>query len=119
MPVTTFVDSQTSATIQIAGERPGEKQHIACDFGGVHAKRLSLIAQQRVAPLTALSVEYNDAMFLGEVVTASEHAGGKWHLEVKIEQILTGLQSLMNLRSSLLGEGVPSALRMVPAGAGR
>jgi len=117
--VTSFADLSNCATIQIAGDRLGEKRQISCDFGGVQGKRLSLTAYERIAPSTPLTVEYNDAMFLGEVVASSHHAGGKWHIEVKVEQVLTGLQSLMNLRASLLGEGVPSALRLVPAGAAR
>ena len=115
--MTTFADVPNSAIIQIAGERLGEKTQIACEFCGVAGKRLSLTAPRRVAPQTPLSVEYNDAMFLGEVVAASQHAGGEWHIDVKIEQILTGLQSLMNLRANLLGEAVPSSLRLVPSGA--
>jgi hypothetical protein len=39
-----------------------------------------------------------------------------WKLEIKVEQILTGLQSLMALRSHLLGERVPDTARMMPLG---
>ena len=114
--MTTYAQLSDPATIQIPGERLGEKQCAICEFGGVEGKRLSLFAQMRVAPSTPVTVEYNDALFLGEIVSATHHAGGRWHLDIKIEQILTGLESLMNLRANLLGEPVPTPLRMVPAG---
>ena len=117
--MTTFADLPNTATIQIPGERLGEKQQISCEFGGVEGKRLSLLAQVRVAPSTPVTVEYHDALFLGEVVCATQHAGGIWHVDVQIEQILNGLQSLMNLRANLLGEPIPSALRMSLVGASR
>lgn len=113
----TFADLPNHATLQIAGDRPGEKQQIPCQFDGVNGKRLSLMASQRLPVSTALTVEYNDAMFLGEVIACTQDVRSNWHIEMKIEQILTGLQSLMNLRANLLGEPVPSALRMMPAGA--
>jgi hypothetical protein len=37
-----------------------------------------------------------------------------WKVEIKVEQILTGLQSLVALRSRLLYENAPQPLRMVP-----
>jgi hypothetical protein len=85
----------------------------------MQGKRLLLETTQRLATSTAVSVEYNDAMFLGEVIVSSSEASGSWHLEVKVEQILTGLQSLVSLRSRLLGEGVASPLNLVPAGIGK
>lgn len=70
---------------------------------------MELIAMERVAPSTPITVEYNDALFLSEVVVCTQDVSGNWHLETKIEQILTGLQSLMNLRANLLGETPPVA----------
>jgi hypothetical protein len=37
-------------------------------------------------------------------------------MEIKVEQILTGLHSLMALRARLLGEAVPQQLTMMPVG---
>jgi hypothetical protein len=82
-------------------------------------KRMLLEAGQRLPTSTAVSIEYNDAMFLGEVVACTSGTGSSWQVEVKIEQILTGLQSLVALRSRLLGEGVSSPASLVPAGMGR
>jgi hypothetical protein len=37
-------------------------------------------------------------------------------VEIKVQQILTGLKSLMALRAGLLGAGVPAPRGFVPAG---
>lgn len=89
-----------------------------CTVQGMQGKRLLLEAGQRLSTSAAVSIEYNDAMFLGEVIVCSSNEEGSWHVEVKVEQILTGLQSLVGLRSRLLGESVSSPFGLVPAGAG-
>lgn len=84
----------------------GARQFVNCTFDGLNGKRLEVTCEQRVQPGEAIQVEYNDAMFLGEVLASSHNVDDSWHLEIKVEQILTGLQSLVNLRSRLLGEPV-------------
>jgi hypothetical protein len=79
-------------------------------------KRLSLDASESVPVSTVISVEYDDQLFLGEVVICAETQQG-WSLQIKVEQILTGLQSLMALRARLLSEGVPQPLSLLPIGA--
>lgn len=115
-----FENRPQPAVIQVASSAANEPRiSVPCTFQGMQGKRLLLEASQRLSTSTAVSVEYNDAMFLGEVIICSSDAKGSWHVEVKVEQILTGLQSLVGLRSRLLGEGVPSPFGLVPAGAGR
>lgn len=80
------------------------------------SRRLVLETEEPLALSTALSVEYNDAMFLGEVVARAQSNGNRWEIEVRIEQILTGLQSLMALRAGLLGEAAPQPVTPGPAG---
>ena len=82
----------------------------------MEGKRLNLTSRDRLPALTALTVEYGDAMFLGEVVACTHNCDDTWHVEIKVEQILTGLQSLMNLRASLLGEQAPAPVKMAHAG---
>ena len=53
---------------------------------------------------TPVSVEYNDALFLGEVMLCKVGSDGVFRVEIFVEQILTGLQSLMALRAGLLGD---------------
>jgi hypothetical protein len=75
-------------------------------FQGMHGKRLTLETNECLPSSRAVSVEYDDSLFLGEVVSCvgSENS---WNVEIKVEQILNGLQSLLALRSRLLSEGVP------------
>ncbi len=102
---TTFGDHPHSAVIQIpTGDANGSKHHIPCTFEGIEGKRMVLESPERVGISTPISVEYNDAMFLGEVISCRRESGDTWQMEVKVEQILTGLQSLMALRVGLLGE---------------
>ncbi len=81
---------------------------------GMQGKRLGVDAAERIAVSTPVSVEYNDAMFLGEVLRCSQAANGAWDVEIKVEQILTGLQSLMKLRAHLIGEKVPQPINFAP-----
>ncbi|HMF75777.1 MAG TPA: hypothetical protein VK604_08965 [Bryobacteraceae bacterium] len=102
---TTFGDHPHSAVIQVpTGDANGSKYEIPCTFEGIHGKRLLLESPERLRISTPVSVEYNDALFLGEVISCRRESGDIWQMEVKVEQILTGLQSLMALRAGLLGE---------------
>lgn len=75
----------------------------------MQGKRLILEVSAPVPAFTAVTVEYNDALFLGEVITCAE-VNGLCKVEVKVEQILTGLQSLIALRARLLGENTAQSL---------
>jgi hypothetical protein len=78
-------------------------------FHGIDGKRLTLESREGVPLFSIVSVECNDVLFLGEVLTSVWTTNGSWRSEVKVEQVLTGLQSLINLRSHLLSEGVGTA----------
>lgn len=90
----------------------GERKKIICSFGEREGNRLVLYCQTKLATSAAVSVEYDDAMFLAEVVHCAGTGEGEWRVELQIEQVLTGLQSLIILRSRLLGE--PSAPTFAP-----
>jgi hypothetical protein len=75
-------------------------------FEGMHNRRLTLEASEALSAGQVVSVEYDDTLFLSEVLTCVA-SGRRWSIELKVEQILNGLQSLMNLRARLLNEGVP------------
>jgi hypothetical protein len=103
-----FGDQPQSALLKIAsGEPNGSKHEIRCIFGGMDGKSLKLEAPERIGISAPVSVEYSDAMFLGEVVACQRVNTGVWELNIKVDQILTGLQSLCTLRAQLLGESVP------------
>jgi hypothetical protein len=115
---TSFGDHPHSAILKIpSGEPNGAKHEIPCTFEGMDGKTLRLEAPERISISAPVSVEYSDAMFLGEVVGCQRAADGIWELQIKVDQILTGLQSLCALRAQLLGEGVPATTRgFVPVG---
>lgn len=111
---TCFSDNPPSALIKISGT-PGKSatSTIPCAFHGMQGKCLVVETREELVPGMAITVECDDALFLGEVVTATSVAGN-CRLEIKVEQILTGLQSLMALRAQLLNERAPIALATAP-----
>ncbi|MGI8962035.1 MAG: hypothetical protein ACR2IV_20215 [Bryobacteraceae bacterium] len=105
---TFYANDAPSAVIQLASpDADGRKRTVPCSFQGSEGKRLVLHANEPVPISSAVSVEFNDALFLGEVVACTGGVNRSCNIEIKIEQILSGLQSLMALRSHLLSEGVP------------
>lgn len=119
--MTTTSELFDRATILVPSGLPGEAPMLipAC-FRGRENRRLHLSTRERLASSTAVSVEYDDVMFLGEVIACSQDLDDRWHLEIEVEQILTGLQSLLNLRARLLGESVRAgAPERLPAAAAR
>jgi hypothetical protein len=115
--VTDFAEHPQSAVIQIGASHPGgARRSEPCVFREMKGKRLIVELGEPLRSSQAVSVEYNDAMFLGEVSGCQEVASGDFEVEVSVEQILTGLQSLMLLRAHLLDAAVPRAFTRVPAG---
>lgn len=106
-----FAGHPRSATVQIPSDGSGSRRTVSCAVQQADRRRLVLEAEERIAASTALSVEYNDAMFLGEVLACAPTGDNTWKIEVQIEQILTGLQSLMALRAGLLGEAAPEPIK--------
>ena len=103
-----YADDAPSAVIQLASpDADGKKRTVLCSFQGSEGKRLVLQASEPVPVSSAVSVEFNDALFLGEVVACTGPVNKACDIEIKVEQVLSGLQSLMALRSHLLSEGVP------------
>jgi hypothetical protein len=112
---TSFGDHPHTALLKIpTGESNGSKHEIPCTFEGMDGKHLKLEAPERISISAPVSVEYSDAMFLGEVIGCQRGIGGIWELNIKVDQILTGLQSLCLLRSQLLSEGLPVARGLAP-----
>ena len=104
---TTFPDQPRSATIQIPAADPVRgKRSLPSQFVDLSGKRLTLTAGEPVRRSTVVSVEYEDSMFLGEVLTCVG-TENSWTIEIKVEQVLNGLQSLIALRARLLSDGAP------------
>jgi hypothetical protein len=114
---TYFDEHPQSATIQIPlPEGHGAKRSVPCALYGMEGKRLIVEAGEPLSISSALSIEHEDNLFLGEVVACAAESPGIYKISIKIEQILTGLQSLMNLRAGLLGDGVAQPLSLIPVG---
>src|SRR5581483_3513503 len=108
-------DQARSAVLQLpAPNGQGIKRNLPCQVEDIRGKRLVLNTPERISESTLVSVEYEDTLFLGEIVVCTGQQEN-WTLEIRVEQILTGLQSLMALRAHLLSENVSAPLP-VPAG---
>jgi len=81
----------------------------------MQGKKLILEAGEPLPISSVISVEHEDVLFLGEVIACKGASGPAWNLEIKVEQILTGLQSLMALRDHLSGVAVPQPLGVMSA----
>jgi hypothetical protein len=93
----------------------GNKRNVECEVENMQGKRLILNSPEAVRESTFVSVEYEDTLLLGEVVICSG-SRDNWKVEIRLEQILTGLQSLMALRASLLNENFAAPLPLMPLG---
>lgn len=110
---TFHAEDAPSAVIELAlPDSSGRKRIVPCLFQGSEGKRLSLQASEPIPVPSAVSVEFNDALFLGEVVACTGEVNRACNVEIKVEQVLSGLQSLMALRSRLLGEGMQQPTRV-------
>lgn len=109
-------DQRRPAVLQIAAsDAHGTRRNLECDIEEMHGKRLILSTDERVPESTAVSIEYEDTLLLGEVVVCSD-VQPAWKLEIRIEQMLTGLQSLMALRAQLVSESLSAPLPLLPVG---
>jgi hypothetical protein len=79
----------------------------------VKGNRMHLESPQSIPVSAPLSVEHDDALYLGEVVHCLA-LDSVYEIEVEVEHVLTGLQSLVSLRARLLDEQ-NAALQDAPA----
>jgi len=108
-------DRDRPAVLQLPTNALGTRRSITCNVEGMRGKRLLLSASEKVGESTVVSVEHEDTLLIGEVI-ACANVEGRFQLEIHVEQMLTGLQSLMALRANLLGEGVAAPSALVPMG---
>lgn len=107
---------QPSVIIRIASpSNPSAKHEYPSTFVEMQGKRLIVDVNEPVSVSAAITVECDDAMFLGEVAAVTE-MNGRYQVEISVEQVLSGLQSLMALRSQLLGENTSAARSAQSAG---
>lgn len=103
------VNSPTQKTATLKTTASDSPQSIPCLFETFEGKRLILHFEKQPMVSGPVSVEYNDALFLGEIIRFSAAGMGAWQVEILVDQVLTGLQSLLRFRAQLLGEGAGRA----------
>ena len=95
-------NSDKSATLEIQpAHGSGERRKLPIVFQTFANKCLTLSTSEALGLSTAVGVEYNDVLFVGEVVRCTAGVGEQWRVEVKVAQTLSGLQSLLMLRAQL------------------
>ena len=53
---------------------------------------------EQIAPATAISAEYKDVLFIGEVVDMKPALDSSWLVQIKVEHTLTEMEDLISLR---------------------
>jgi hypothetical protein len=109
-------DQRRTAVLQLPPvDVHGTKRNVPCEVECFRGKRLILSTTENIHESMPVSVEYEDTLVLGEVVVCSG-ADQTWTAEIRVEQILTGLESLMALRAHLLSESLSAPLPLMPVG---
>jgi hypothetical protein len=79
----------------------GRDLTVPCTVDFCGGNELRIASGEPLVPGSAVSVEYKNALLLGEVVRSIEQTGG-WQHSIRLKQVLNGLMNIMALRSHLL-----------------
>ena len=79
-----------------------EERRIAGTFYRFEHQQLLLATGQPLFVSSAVTVEHEDVLFVGEVVTCTSEQEGTWKVLIRVHHLLNGLQSLTILRERLL-----------------
>jgi hypothetical protein len=94
-------NSDNSARLEVQpAHATGERRKLSVGFQTFANKCLTLMTSEQLGISTVVGVEYNDVLFLGEVVRCTA-LGELWAVDIKVGQMLTDLQSLLILRAQL------------------
>jgi hypothetical protein len=80
----------------------GEELRSSGSFCSFERQRLLLMASQPFTIASAVTVEHEDVLFVGEIVACAPEEDGVWKVLIQVHQLLNGLQSLTILRERLL-----------------
>ena len=95
-------DSDRSARLEVQPARgTGERRSLPITFQTFANRCLTLTTSEALGLSTAVAIEYDDVLFVGEVMRCTAGIGDQWQVEIKVAQTLTGLQNLMILRAKL------------------
>ena len=100
-----FAPDSTSSYSKLRVPRgPGLKDRILpCIVNYCQGNRLQIIASETIPVGTAVGVEHEDTLLLGEIVINKPQAH-LWQVEIRIDQALNGLMKVMALQARLLEE---------------
>ena len=87
----------------------GADRSLSGQFQSFKHKRLIFTGHQWLPVSSAVSLEYDDVLFVGEVLACQGEAYNTWKVLVQVQQQLNGLESLLHLRQQLLGTPVTPA----------
>lgn len=86
-----------------AEDPKSEQRQVPCAAEALENSHLRIATSEAVGAGTPVTVEHDDALFLGEVLNCAEIQDG-WQLDLHVEHVLNGLASLVALRDRLLDE---------------
>ena len=98
-----FDSANSYSKVHLPKEGGDKGRTVPCMVNYLQGPRLQIIASERIAAGTAVSVEHEDVLLMGEVVASTQQAH-LWRADIKVEHALNGLISLMTLRAKLLDE---------------
>ena len=87
----------------------GSQQSFATSVRSFTGRCLSILSFATVAAGQPVTVEFADALFLGEVISRTKR-NQMYELNIWVKQALSGLQSLVRLREALVGAEAESRL---------
>lgn len=103
----------TTATITVLGSTA--QPRMAARHVNTEKNTMKLQAQDRIAPGTAVRIDVEGGLVLGEVISASSDGSG-YGLSIAIQHVVPSVASLANLVSAVMGyrrpavENIPAAL---------
>jgi hypothetical protein len=104
------LNSRYSAKVEtIAAD--GTRRATLGKFGSFTSRCLTLITEEPIAASLAISVEHEDILFVGEVVSCHSESTGYFQIQIYVKHTLTSLQSLMKLNAELMASQHLSADR--------
>ena len=80
----------------------GTRRAVSGVFRCFTSKWLTLTAQEAIKASLAVSIEFHDVLFVGEVVACCVERSDNYRIDIAVEHTLTSLQSLLRLRTELL-----------------
>ena len=99
---TLYTDQAHCIIELLSGSCTKEECRVSGTFYRFEHQQLLLTTGQPLSKASAVTVEHEDVLFLGEVVACTPEQAGIWQVLIRVHQLLNGLQSLTIRRERLL-----------------